>query len=362
MIPAFTSSRLERRAREARDGRAEPTLAVERIDEALPVWTELLPTELYASALRHALGGRERRAGLALGLLLFEAAALYALSSAVHERLLGAAGGSGGRRKARGEFPSFTAAGLPPRVAAVALAQARTALRSVRGRLLVLLPGPVMALVGVFVARAPDEVPGGTPFALQGPTLFAGGLLFSLYALLALVANQLASDRAGLTLQLLAPISDAELARGKAIGCGVVFATQGLVCLACTLAVDPRGPASAWLAVALAGAASYLWTVPAGALFSILLPVPADLGKTGTGGNPHGLAMLAGSLLLLALAAPPAAALAVVGTRMQRPGLALLLIAGWAALAAAASVPLLGAVSRLLGPRRENLALVARER
>ncbi|MND02516.1 hypothetical protein D3C83_219160 [compost metagenome] len=61
----------------------------------------------------------------------------------------------------------------------------------------------------------------------------------------------------------------------------------------------------------------------------------------------------------MVLAAPAAAIVLVVHRWMDRPWLGLALMAAWTALALAVSVPLLGLAARAVGPRRENLALVA---
>jgi len=90
--------------------------------------------------------------------------------------------------------------------------------------------------------------------------------------------------------------------------------------------------------------------------------VRADLGKTGSGGNPHGFAMLVGMLLVMAFSSVTLLVLSVVEGRLQRPGLALGLMVAWTALAACLSRPLLDLASRAVTGRRENLLLVARGR
>jgi uncharacterized RDD family membrane protein YckC len=72
--------------------------------------------------------------------------------------------------------------------------------------------------------------------------------------------------------------------------------------------------------------------------------------------------MLFGTLFMAALALPPTIAVAVVSRLFGRPGLALALVALWTVIAAAVAVPLLASAARTLGPRRENLAVVAEGR
>jgi hypothetical protein len=222
------------------------------------------------------------------------------------------------------------------------------------------MPGPLIAIIGLLSRRIPDEIPAGLLLGSQGHVLFGAGCVFSLYALLSFSMNSLAADRAGLTLQLLLPLRELDLVRGKTAGCAVLLAGAVANCLACALLVAPSGSSpAAWLAVLLATAATFLWLAPLAAFFSAVMPVASDLNKTGTGGNPHGLAFLIGTLLVMALSAPPGIALVFA---RERPGLALLLVALWTLLSAAVSLPLLALAARAVGPRRENLALVAQGR
>ncbi len=353
MIPAFVGDSWEQWWREDEQ-------PLERLDRGLPSWSRAIPSEVYGRSIALGLAGRAGEAWLGVALLLVETAALYVLSSAVHGRLLGstertrARRGSDAVRSLSLRFP-----GLTPAASAVALVQARNTLRSVRGRLVALLPGPMIALFGLLSRRIPQEFPGGTALGTDGHLLFAAGCAFSLYTLLSFSLNSLATDRAGLTLQLLAPIPDVDLVRGKALGCGILLGASVLNCLLCSLLIAPGGSPLAWLAVLLGAAATYLWLCPVGALFSALLPVASDLNKTGTGGNPHGLAMLLGALLVMIVSGPPGL---ILHLGRHRPALALLFMALWALVAAALSIPLLGLAARTVGPRRENLALVAQGR
>jgi hypothetical protein len=64
-------------------------------------------------------------------------------------------------------------------------------------------------------------------------------------------------------------------------------------------------------------------------------------------------------LLIGVLAAPAGFILGIAHHLMGRPGLALLLMALWAAVAAAVGLPALRLAARAVEPRRENLVLVA---
>jgi hypothetical protein len=220
----------------------------------------------------------------------------------------------------------------------------------------------MFALLGFLSRRFPDEIPGGSALGLHADVLLGVSMVFGLYALQGFTMNQLASDRAGLTLQFLTPASDLDLVKGKTAGCGIVFAVTVAICLIAALVSAPLGSPLGILSVLLGGLATYLLVSPIAATMSALFPVASDLSKTGTGGNPHGLAMLAGTLVILLLSVPPGVILGLVHHRLDNPGLALALMAGWAVAAGAIGVPALRIPARAVGARRENLALVAQGR
>lgn len=361
MVPALLGDRLEQRGREAKArGQRPASLTIERLEAALPAWTRAIPSELHGRAIESALGGRSGGAWLGAMILALEAAALYGISAAIHRRLLGTVGSGGGRRRgARSRIRLLRLPGLSPAACAIAAAQARTALRSVRGRLVVIMPAVLVVVFGLLSRFTREAAPGGSFLGTNGHALLGAGIVFSLYALQTFTMNQFASDRAGLTLQLLAPVPDADLVKGKALGCALFFGATVLLCLLGALAVAPGGPPLAWLSVLVGGAAVYLTLSPIAALLSALLPVASDLSKTGSGGNPHGLAMLIGTVLVAMAAAPPGVIIGLSTHAFDRPGVGLLLTALWTLLVAVIAVPLLALVARAIAPRRENLALVA---
>ncbi|HWC77834.1 MAG TPA: hypothetical protein VG778_10240 [Blastocatellia bacterium] len=338
-------------------------VTIERIENALPLWTRGLPSEIYGRSIWRATEGRFDLAWLLVGALAFEAALLYAISLAVHRKLLESGESDRNRRRAgavtgrRLRLP-----GLSPAASAVAITQLRTGLRSVRGRLIVFMPGPLVGLLALLSRRMPDAVIGGSFLGSDGYVAMGAGMVFGLYALQAFNMNQFASDRAGLTLQLLAPISDDDLVRGKAAGCGMIFGATTLLCLISALAVAGSGPPLVWLSVLLGGFATYALISPVAALMSAYFPVVADLSKTGTGGNPHGLAMLLGTFLVLVAWAPAWIILAVGKRVFESPALTLAMMLVWLVVALSVSIPLLRFGSRALSARRENVALVAQGR
>jgi hypothetical protein len=362
LVPTLVSDDLERWLRRSDERRLDVGGTIAEVDASLPAWTRVLPSELYGRSIWLGLSGRAGEAIGSVALLAAEAAVLFAASAALHRRLLASVVlGSQGRSAAGGRRTGMRLPGLSPAASAIARAQARTALRSVRGRLVVLLPGPLLLFFATISRVAPDDAPGGALLSTHGHVLLGAGLVFGLYAMLAFVANQFASDRAGLTLQLLAPIADRDLVTGKLVGCGVVYAVLLLICLGCALLAAPGGSPLVWTSVVLGGAASYLLLAPAGAVLSALFPVASDLARTGSGGNPHGLSLVVGTMLVVLFSAPPWFILDA-HHRAGRPDLALLHGGLWAAGAALVSIALIGPIARVVGARRENLGLVAEGR
>lgn len=360
-VPVFLSGGLEQRARQlGAEVGSEPPATLDDFDRSLPAWSRALPSELYGRSLGDDLAGRHAAAWAGAAALLVEAAALYALSSAAHRRLLESAGTGRARRTSGAVRVGRRLPWLSAEASAVAAVQLRTALRSVRGRLAVLLPGPMLALLGLLSRRLTAGLPAGDLLGVHGDALLGAGILFSLLALQPFSLNQFASDGEGLALTLLAPVSDADLVRGKAVGCGMVLGVSVAICLAGALLVAPGGSPLAWIGVLLSGAGTALLIAPFAALLSALFPVRADLSKTGPGGNPHGLALLAGTLMTAGASFPPALVLAIGYHLFGRPALTLALLAAWSVLCASIGLPLLlGTATRRLGPRRENLLLVA---
>jgi hypothetical protein len=344
IVPAVMSSRFSR---------SDQLGSLDR----LPPWAIVLPSELYGEAVVRAAGGHS--VWLPLGALFLEGAILYVLSARVHRRLVESV--EGGRtprnRTLNGAALSPRIPGLWPGTSAVAIAQTRTALRSVRGRLVVLLPGPLAGMFAVVFRNIHGASGVEVIFGYHGYLALGMGIIIGLYAAQPFTMNQFGSDRAGLTLQFLAPIRDVDLVKGKAAGCAVIIGAGVLVTLACVLLAAPGGSPFFWLATLAGGVATYLVLSPVAAWFSVLLPVAADLSKTGTGGNPHSLAMLAG-MVFVAVAATPAAVILLT----LSPLTAFLSMAVWMGVAWAMTLPLLSLAARSLKARRENLALIAQSR
>lgn len=353
LLPHMLGTDMARRNRDATaEGRERPDLTVARIENALPVWTRALPSEMYG----RALGASTQGAGMVwVAGLWGQAVFVYFLSGLIHRRLLYASEGQTRRRAnatlvALPRVPVLSAA-----ASAVAVVQFRTGLKSVRGRLAVLLPGPMMALLALVLARAPEEAPWIAAIPHYGHLVFGASLIFAIYALQPFLMNQFASDRAGLTLQMLMPVSVRELVWGKAVGMFGMFFAAALLSMLVTLLATGSGSPLLWLSVLVAGAATFFTLTPVAAVTSAMFPVASDLSKTGSGGNPHGAAMLVGTFLVLIAAAPPGLIL-LVGPRFSAVATLGASIV-WAVIVVALAFPLLSLASRMVTARRENMYL-----
>lgn len=359
IVPALVSSRLASEANQAAaqgEGRRSPL----RLPGELPAWTVVLPSELYYQAVRRAVAWPRAQTTLPLAALFLEGALLFALSAVAYRKRVESTEGtrSARRRKApSGDGSPTRIPGFWPGTSAIAMTQARTALRSVRGRLVVLLPGPLIAMLVLLFRNMPK--PGDIEALLfsHGHLALLAGIIFGLYAGQAFTMNQFGSDRAGLTLQFLQPIRDVDIVRGKAVGCAMVMSLGAAITLACSLAVAPGGSPFQWLATLAGGLAAFLILSPMTAWFSAILPVASDLSKTGAGGNPHSFAMFAGTALVALAVAPTGFVLTLFS-----PPIAFVLMCGWLMTAAIAAYLLLGLVARTVKARKENLVLVAQGR
>jgi hypothetical protein len=356
VVPAFLSRNLGREF--ARAPRRPAASAMAWTPSDWPAWTTALPSELFAEAVVFGYDVPETEKIWPLAMLAIQGGVLFTLSALMHGSIGQAVEGTRARRqKTMTGVVAVRLPGMWPGTSAVALAQVRTAMRSVRGRLVVFLPGPLVAMIAALFASLNSTAGFEGLGEARGYLAFGGGLLFGLYAAQAFTMNQFASDRAGLTLEFLAPIRDVDLVRGKTVGCAVLIGAGGVLSFVCAWLMAPGGSPWLWLATLAGGVATFLITSPLTALLSIFLPIAADLSRTGTAGNPHGLAMVVGSMAIALCAIPVCVALATLP-----PFTACLTLMTWAAVSFALCVPGLGLAARAIRPRRENLALVAQGR
>ena len=360
LLPAFFAGNLDDRRRDRLRDEKRPPFSVEAFDRQLPAWTVVLPTELYGRSVLAGLRQDAGTASAAMSMLAAEFLVLFVLSGAVHARLLGTP--EGGRRRSKRDATDVPVPELPlvgPVISTVAWAQFRTAMRSVRGRAMLFLSGPMVAVIVLVFSQIERDESWLRFLSGNGHVLAGAGGILALYSLQAFTMNMFGVDRAGLTLQFLAPVSDAELARGKTIGCLLLLLPTLALTAVASAAVAPNGSPFYWLSALLGVISVYLWMSPIAVWLSALFPQAADLSKTGTGGNPHSLPMFAGTLLVLLLAAPAAGILLAGMYWLHQPALTLGAMLAWTALAAAVAHPLVILASRAITLRRENLAMVA---
>lgn len=361
IVPALFSSSLDSDSGGSGQGRRR-SINVHDLDQRLPAWTHYLPSELHGRTIAASLEGDATATAAGLAALAGQAFLLFAASGAVHRRMLDSLEGDQSRRRKRTltfGFPQLPL--LTPPASAIAWTMMRTAFRTVRGRLTIILPGPLLAILTAGFKNIPDEnwarYAGEYGFLLFGVMIF-----FSFYAMQALTMNMFGSDRAGLTMQLLAPVTNRQLAWGKVAGLAIVLSTGVSLSFVAAMLVAAPGPPAYWLAVVLGAVATFILIAPVAVWMSALFPVASDLSKTGAGGNPHPLPMFAGIFITAILAAPTVLILGVSHFWLQSSLAAAGLAAMWLAIACAIGIPLVNLASRTVGYRRENLAIVAQNR
>jgi hypothetical protein len=333
-------------------------------DPAFLAWTRFVPSEMYGLALKRGIEGRPAGALVPLAGLAATGAGLFGLSWIAYRRLLETpAGGSSRRQGERRGARLARIPGLGPAASAVALAEVRLVLRTVRGKTAIYFTPIAVGALGWMGAGVVRAGPGAAPRLLaSGAVVACAAAIFSVIALQPFLFNQFATDRGGLALEFLSPVSDLDLVRGKA---AAMFLLWGLTLLLSVFAgglATRSMPLWAWGAAALASASMFALLAPAAAMLSALFPKPSDLGRIGRAGNPHPTAGILGTLLLLTLAAPPAGLAALGLLWLKSPAVALALLTGWAALAVAGGSALLRSAAAVVARRRENLALVAQGR
>lgn len=354
LLPAARGSDARRPARE-RQG----TTAAAWWTSAQRAAGAVIPSEVYINVAQAASRGERvavaaQAAGLAVAAVL-----LHALALALFTAMLA----SPGRIEARGATRAGSGAiwhipGLAPGSSAIAVSQVRLGLRTARGRSTILSPVVLFVVLAVVIVRGGDVMEIG-PLRLSGGVGLAAFTSFvALLSLLPLAMNQFAVDRAGLARALMAPLDTTSILVGKAAGNALIATIPAALCVIAAFLLYPGGRFALWLSIPPALIATYLWTAPAAAALSALFPRVVDLGSIGNRSSAHGAAGLLGTIVF-ACAGGSCLLLALVATRLlRRPEMAPVLLAGWAALAAAAATLLFRVAARLFDRRRENLCLL----
>lgn len=322
-----------------------------------------LPSEMYVLSLAAGIEGRTGGAAIPLIGLLLAGAVLYTASWTAYRRVLETpSGGASGRGLRELRIRTWHLPGLGSAASAVAAAHIRSLLRTVQGKMLVFFSPLALTIVGIGLTRMHGRELDLLHLKIGGSPIVGFGAVISLLSLQKVMLNQFAIDRAGFTLQLLAPISDRDLVKGKAAGTGVLYLMLLTFFLIAAAVLAPGGQVLMWASPLLGAIAAYVVFAPIAAFLSALFPKSADLNRMGSGGNPSGLASLFGMLVTGLVTAPPV--ILSVGALLlaKSPALAFGLVALWTVIAAALSIPLTRLAARTLAARRENIALVAQGR
>jgi hypothetical protein len=332
----------------------------------LPAWVRttgerafgLYPSELYVRSVRALAAHDPAAAGSRFAALAATAATIHGFGLLVFARVLNSPGISGGRRSvAARDAWGRTIPGLTPGASAVALAQLRLALRTPRGRSILLSPLVMTGVFGAVVLRGSGFDLG--PIALNGGFGFASFTSFiCLLATLPIAMNQFAVDNAGMTLALLSPLSDREYLTGKAVGNALIAFAPAAICLMVGIAIFRSGSAALWSAIPLALIATYLLISAPAAILSALFPRLVDMNSIGRASNAHGLAGLLGMLAFVVAGGSNLLVVVVATVWLKRPALVPVLLLAWCVIAFIISRGLFAAARRIFAARRENLALL----
>lgn len=313
-----------------------------------------LPPAAYAATILDGATDHWGLAALDVALLLAGAALLYLVTIPIYRRLMTEPEGGRGRQVAAAVREQYLR--LPfvsPQTTAVAAAEVRALLRTVRGKMAVLYPVLMTGMMAaIFTRRAGNAL----PFQMGPMALGAFGVFGTVAGTSVLACNQFAIQGCGLMLELLLPLRERSLAAGKAVAIGaLVAAGLFLALLPPALLFRDTSPAL-WLAMWLGGLAAYAAATPVAIVLSAVFVKPVELSRIGD--RPNGFASLL-YLISVAAGAVPAAALIFVALRvLEAPWTAPPLVLTYAVLAVLLARTVLPLAERVVSARRENLALV----
>lgn len=319
----------------------------------------LYPTELYLDVARGATSGDTARPAAGLGALIVTAIGLHGVGLLLFTRLLQQPAATGPRRAASTRAAwGRTIPGLSSASSAVAIAHAKLALRTPRGRSILLSPIAMLVIFGILISRGGGTMDFGSMQIEGGISLATFATFVAMMSILPIAMNQFAVDKAGLTLALLSPLTTADYLRGKAVGNGMVAATPTLISLLVAAWLFPGGAWYLWVSLVLALPAVFFLTAPVAAVCSAVFPRAVDMNSIGRGSNAHGAAGLIGLFAFVAAAVPPVL-LTLLATRiLDRPVLAPGLLLIWCLVAYALGRLGFIPARRIFEARRENLGLV----
>ena len=331
-----------------------------------PVWlvdagrrvVSVAPSEVLVSGVRASVAGDAGRAAAALAVLAVTAASLHIVGFAAFRRILDSPGTTGARRSAPMRTVwARTLPGLTPGASAVAAAQLRLALRTPRGRSILLSPLALLAIFGLLIYRT-GSMDFGAIKVNGGLGLATFASFVSIASILPIAMNQFAVDKAGLTMMLLSPLRTEELLLGKAIGNALIVVGPVLFSILVVFALFPGNSPLQWLSLVLGLVSVYLLAAPIAAICSAVFPREVDMNSIGRASNAHGAAGLIGMLSFVAAGVPPFVLAFVANDILDKPVLAPVFLLVWCVVTYIAWRLLFKVAARVFASRRENLALV----
>ena len=355
MLPTLINVNGPRRGSERHESQALPAWAVSAARRGF----SMLPSELHHAAITRPAARGAMASAAPLAGLVATGVGIFALGFVAFGATLSSPGSTGTRR-ATGALSTWNRSfpGFSQGASAVALNQWRLVARTPRGRSILVSPILVFGVFAVLMWRSGGEMEFGFITLSNGLALAIFGAAVSLLSILPFAMNQFAVDRAGLTLQLLSPLSERDILIGKALGNGLVSLSSSMFCVLIAWLIFPGGSPAIWLTIPIGLLSTYLLAVPAAAALSATFPRAVDLNSIGNGSNAHQAAGLLGTLAFAAAAAPSVLITLLASSVFGSPGAAPLLVAIWCGVAFGASRALLTVTARLFAERRENLGLL----
>ena len=317
------------------------------------------PSEMVIRATRASVAGDTGRAAAAVAGLGVAALVLHTTGYLAFRKILESPATTGARRSApMRDAWAMTLPGLTSGASAVATAQLRLAMRTPRGRSILLSPIALLGIFGVMVYRS-GTMDFGSIHLDGGLSLATFASFVGVISILPIAMNQFAVDKAGLTMALLSPLRDDELLLGKAVGNAMIVTPPVLFSLVMVLLFFPAGPPLYWVTLILALVSIYLVGAPVAAIVSAVFPREVDMNSIGRGSNAHGAAGLIGLVTFVGAGVPPLL-LALLATKgLAQPVLAPVFVLGWCLIAYVVWRLLFKVALRVFAARRENLALIA---
>jgi hypothetical protein len=339
--------------------RRSPTPMPAWVARTADVAYAVVPSELFTRATRSSARHEPQGAAVPLFVLVTSGALLHTLGMLTFVRLLDSPSAGARRRPTSKAGPGRVWIPFLSRAsAAVAQGQLRLAMRTPRGRSILLTPFVLFVLFAIVIYRQ-GQMELGLINLANGLSLATFGGSVCLLAILPFAMNQFAIDRSGLTMALLSPLATRELLTGKAVGNGLIAGGPALLCMLVAFVLFPSGTPALWLSLPPALVATYLLAAPGAATLSALFPRTVDLNSIGRGSNAHGLANLLGLLVFVAAGLPSVLIILLTTRLVHVPALTPIVMLAWCGVALILSRLLFGGVAVLFDKRRENLGIVA---